>query len=172
MNDSLSVNKIESFQSALLRELRLSALSNAPYAFGAKYDEEIQKPISAYEADANRHAQSENSTTFILFAGSEPAGLIGAFTSKEPEQRSFICSLWVRPENRQLGGGRLLVRTTCTWFLERNVHTVYAWVADSNTKANSFYKSLGFDSAQKRQQLPSNPAEWETLLFLSTEKNC
>jgi hypothetical protein len=81
MNNSLSVNKIESFQGALLKELRLSALSDAPYAFGAKYDEEIQKPISAYEADANRHAQSENSTTFILFAGSEPAGLIGAFIS-------------------------------------------------------------------------------------------
>jgi ribosomal protein S18 acetylase RimI-like enzyme len=169
MNDLSSVKKIEASQGSLLRELRLAALREAPYAFGAKYDDEAKKPSSEFDADAYRHAMSEISTSFIYFVGSKPSGLIGAFFSGPPENRAFICSLWVHPQNRHLGGGRLLVRAACAWLVERGAPAIYAWVADANVAANKFYQALGFLPTKERMPLPSNPQESETLLVLLAE---
>jgi ribosomal protein S18 acetylase RimI-like enzyme len=169
MNNSLSVKRIEASQGMLLRELRLSALREAPYAFGAKYDDEVKKPDSVFDADAHRQATSETSASFIYFVDSKPSGLVGAFFSDAPQRRAFICALWVRPENRHLGGGTLLVRTACAWLLERGASAIHAWVSDANVVAKNFYHSLGFLETEERAHLPSNALESETMLVLSVE---
>lgn len=169
INNSSSVRKIEASQGSLLRELRLSALREAPYAFGAKYDDEMKKLDAEFQADAYRQAISETSTSFIYFSGSSPCGLVGAFFGNPPERRAFICSLWVHPEHRHFGGGSLLVHTACNWLVERGASAIYAWVADANVVANQFYRSLGFAPTGERVPLPSNPLQSETLLMLLAE---
>jgi len=41
---------------------------------------------------------------------------------------------------------------------------IYAWVADSNSRAIAFYRKYGFQPTDERQSLPSNTTEWELLL--------
>ncbi len=165
MDQRLSVKKIEASQGALLRELRLSALSDAPHAFAARLEDEVHKPAAEFEAEAIRQAGSETSTSFILFADNEPAGLIGAFFDRSPERRAFICALWVHPKARHAGGGALLVRAATDWLARRGARAIHAWVVDSNVPAKRLYQSLGFLPAGKGGPLPTNPAEWETLLY-------
>ena len=71
--------------------------------------------------------------------------------------------MWVIPTHRRLGIGRQLISTAMTWLTERGVHDIYAWVANTNTKAIEFYQSIWFQSTDEQQPLPSDADIMETL---------
>lgn len=164
MNTSLKVRRLSPDQGTLLRELRLAALREAPYAFGAKLEDEASLDPAAFDTVAQQLATSENNACFVLYTEGQPAGLIGAFFETDGTARAFIRALWVAPAVRHLRGGELLMATAGQWLIEHGAAQIYAWVTDSNTNAMGFYERLGFVSSGDRQTLQSNPQQWETLL--------
>ena len=158
----MKIRKIKSTEGLLLRELRLSALADSPHAFGVKLSDEEMKPMHEYSLSAEKHATSESSTTFIALDDNIPIGQIGAFFEKS-SGKPFICAVWVIPTHRRLGVGRQLISTAMTWLTERGAHDIYAWVANTNTKAIEFYQSIWFQSTDEQQPLPSDADIMETL---------
>lgn len=150
----------------LLRDLRVAALTDAPYAFGETLSEVIAEPPEFFLATAARHSHSDTSTSFIAFANGTPVGMVGAFVEEQPPNRAFLCALWMKPEHRGSAIAPRLVLTACSWLRLRSGPEVFAWVADANVRALAFYRKLGFKATPDRQPLPSNPNEFETLLCL------
>jgi len=164
MNTSLKVRRLAPDQGALLRELRIAGLREAPYAFGATLHDALSADPTSFDSIAQHLASAEDNACFVLYTEGQPAGLIDAFFEIGGSARAFIRALWVAPAVRHLRGGELLVATASQWLTERGAQHIYAWVADSNTNAMGFYERLGFSSSGDRQALQSDPLQWETLL--------
>ncbi len=97
MKYAMHVRKIRADEGGLLLQMRIAALTEAPYAFGSRLEDTQAQPLASFESAAAKHADSEVSTTFFAFDGVNAVGLIGAFRETSPPQRCFICSLWLAP---------------------------------------------------------------------------
>jgi ribosomal protein S18 acetylase RimI-like enzyme len=164
----LTVRRTLRDDGALLKELRVASLSDAPWAFGAKLEDVLAEPVHAYHEVATRHSSSNRSTSFLLFADSTAVGTVGAFFEQTAPNRAFVCALWVRPQFRGGTAATELMHNAIEWLRARGASEVFAWVADRNSRALGFYRKLGFRPTPAKQPLPSNPAETETLLRYAT----
>jgi ribosomal protein S18 acetylase RimI-like enzyme len=151
----VSVREAKPDEWELLRDVRLAALREAPYAFASTYDREEPYPDERW-----RGWFSDQSVMFFPYvAGSaEPAGLAGVLVKRGAAQ---LVSMWVRPEARGRGVAGALVSAAAGWAKARGHEAMYLWVAESNTSACRLYERSGFTATGERQPLPSNPAEPE-----------
>jgi ribosomal protein S18 acetylase RimI-like enzyme len=137
----------------LMRDVRLTALAEAPYAFGSTYAQEAD-----FTEERWRGRISERSVTFFAHeetADAAPAGLAGVYVEDgEPE----LVSMWVRPSARGLGVGDALVEAAAAWAKTRDYGSLSLWVTESNAPAVRLYERLGFGPTGERQPLPSDPA--------------
>ncbi|MES2491282.1 MAG: GNAT family N-acetyltransferase [Pseudomonadota bacterium] len=171
MNLALSVRRAEAEDGALLRNMRIASLTDAPYAFGATLEDVLSQTESAFIDDAKRHSTSNSSTSFFLFSGGAPAGMIGAFFERAETTRAFICALWVEPTVRGTSAASLLVSAAIEWLTSQGAKDVFAWVANDNVRAVAFYRKAGFVTMGEVQPLPSDPSQLETLLCFSVRRN-
>lgn len=137
----------------LMRDVRLAALAEAPYAFGSTYARE-----AAFTEERWRGRISERSVTFFAHeetADAALAGLAGVYVEDgEPE----LVSMWVRPSARGLGVGEALVEAAAAWAKTRDFGALSLWVTESNVPAVRLYERSGFTPTGERQPLPSDPA--------------
>jgi len=142
----------------LLRDVRLAALSEAPFAFGSTYAREV-----AFEEEQWRGRILNRGVTFFGFITGvpEPAGVSGVFTA---EGAADLVSMWVRPSARGHGVGEALIETAAGWAKSRDYDTLYLWVTESNAPARRLYERCGFTPTGGRQPLPSDPSLGEIQL--------
>lgn len=157
----------------LLRDVRLDALSEAPYAFGSTYDRE-----AGFTEEQWRMRVSGRSVTFFGYADpgllnnpldpasteGDPAGLVGVYVEDGTAQ---LVSLWVRPSARGQGVGQVLVKAAVRWARERGYPALSLWVTDTNDSARRLYERCGFTATGDRQPLPSHPDLQEIQLRLA-----
>jgi ribosomal protein S18 acetylase RimI-like enzyme len=155
------IRRIQKNDAQIIRDLGVAALTDAPYAFGAKLEDVLKEPFEKFAAAA-RHSESDTSTSFIAFSEAEPIGTIGAYF-EQPSQRAFICSLWVKGSHRGGVISQRLLQTAIEWLPERGAQECYAWVSDINKRAISFYIKHQFLNSGCSQPLPSNPENLEHL---------
>jgi GNAT superfamily N-acetyltransferase len=135
-----------------MRDVRLAALQDAPYAFGSSYEREI-----AFTQDdwLSRISRGVNFLAYARGQGSAPVGIVGAF---EPRPRvAELVSMWVRPQARGQGVGRCLVETVLQWARMEGHEFVHLWVTETNDPARYLYERCGFALTGERQPLPSHP---------------
>lgn len=160
----MHVRRANAGDAALIRAMRIASLTEAPYAFGAKLEDVLAQSEREFVETAKRHSTSNSSTSFFLFSGVDAVGSIGAFFEQGDARRAFICALWVDPAHRGTPAAALLVSTAIEWLGSQGAKTVFAWVADGNTRALAFYRRIGFLATDEVQPLPSDPSQMETLL--------
>ncbi len=135
-----------------LRDVRLTALREAPYAFGSTYTREALFTQQQWRARIN-----DRSVT--LFAHlpeiAEPAGLAGVYVQDGVPD---VVSMWVRPSARGNGVGEALITASADWVRARDHDALYLWVTESNAPARALYERCGFAPTGERQPLPSNPS--------------
>lgn len=148
----LMVREVKADEWKLLRDVRLAALQEAPYAFGSSYARE-----ASFTEEQWRGRISSRSVTFLaeLPDGAEPAGLAGVY---EDDGVADLVSMWVRPTARGLGVGAALVTAAADWAKARDHDTLYLWVTESNPAAVGLYRRCGFIPTGERQPLPSDPS--------------
>ena len=139
-----------------LRDVRLAALREAPYAFGSTYAREA--PFTR-EQWLGRLERSDAVTFFARLPDhAEPAGLGGAL---EEDGVVEVVSMWVRPSARGHGVGAALVGAAADWAKARDHDTLYLWVTETNTPARVLYERCGFTPTGEHQPLPSDPSQTE-----------
>lgn len=144
-----------------LRDVRLAALREAPYAFGSSYAREL-----AYD-EARWRAWVTTGACLLCWQAGEPVGIaVGVADPDEPDERHLV-SMWVRTSARGTGAADVLVRAICGWARGEGAASLTLWVADGNERARRFYESAGFRRTGLRQPLPSNPAVGEEQLRLA-----
>jgi GNAT superfamily N-acetyltransferase len=148
------VREVDVDEWELLRDVRLAALREAPYAFGSTYARE-----APFTEEQWRGRLSSRSVTFFAFAeqlaAGEPAGLAGVY---EEDGMADLVSMWVRPTARGLGVGESLVMAAADWAKVRDHDTLYLWVTETNPGARRLYERCGFTPTGERQALPSDPS--------------
>src|SRR5437016_14578848 len=93
----------------LLREARLRALRDAPYAFGSTFAEEVTREESWWTTSAERLAW------FVSIEDDEPTGLVaGVPIDNDPGCRAVI-SMWVSPDRRGSGTAQALWGALAGW---------------------------------------------------------
>src|SRR5450755_558170 len=95
----------------VMRDVRLAALRDAPYAFGSTYARE-----EAFE-EADWRSRIASGGNFLAYipevSASEPAGLIGGY---EPESGPVeLVAMYVRPQARGRGVGEALIAAVAGW---------------------------------------------------------
>jgi len=135
-----------------MRDVRLAALRDAPYAFGSTYDQEIALVDTDWQHKIARGA------TFLAYARElhgEAVGIAAGFEA-EPDMVELV-SLWVRPQARGYGIGDALVNAVCSWARGKGARRVHLWVTKTNDAACSLYQRCGFWPTGEGQPLPSDP---------------
>lgn len=134
-----------------LREIRLQALRDAPYAFASTHARE------AAFADDEWHRRATRDGSFLAFLPEvSPAGLGGGYLAA-PDTAELI-GMYVRPQARGRGVGEAIIEAVAGWAIQQGAAAVHLWVTETNKLARMLYERCGFTVTGERQPLPSNPA--------------
>ena len=134
----------------VLRDLRLAALADAPYAYGSSL--EVEEAFD--EADWRRRIHGGALWTVVTDDG-EPAGLVGAYVPDE--DTPMLVAMWVRPGSRGRGVGDALITDVVRWAEENRWSRVVLRVADGNDAARGLFLRHGFVPTGVTAPLESDP---------------
>ena len=130
----ISVTRIQTKQWQILKEVRLRALKEAPYAFGTTYAEGLERTEKDWQDMAREHATLPEKAYFMA-----------------------LTAMWVAPEVRGKGVGERIIQAVITWAQAGGATMLEASVSEDNP-ARTFYQKLGFQETDEREPLRSNPS--------------
>jgi GNAT superfamily N-acetyltransferase len=146
------IREVASDDWQLLRDVRLTALLEAPSAFGSSYEREAVFS----ETDWRGRIEARGVSFLAYLPEVSPAGLAGSFGDR-PGVAELV-SMWVAPAARGRGTGEALVTAVVDWAKNHDYREVHLWVTESNVHARGLYERCGFVPTGERQPLPSNPS--------------
>jgi RimJ/RimL family protein N-acetyltransferase len=150
----VEVRRVDPSQWRELRDIRLRALADAPYAYATTYEESVARPDSYW------HGMAAAPAWVACREDGRWVGLVRA--AVEAEGVAQLLSMWVDPAARQAGVGRALVGAVVAWAREQpGVTEVRLWVVEDNPAAHALYRASGFVPTGARQPVPSAPARME-----------
>ncbi len=117
-------------------ELRLQALSDTLGSHDAQHRQESSFTAAQWRRRLRVHGQ------FAAFVDERPVGLIGA--QREHVDSVYLYSLWLRPDARGHGLGRVLLSAAVDWARAEGARTVTLRVQAGNAAAQRMYEGLGF----------------------------
>jgi GNAT superfamily N-acetyltransferase len=147
-----TVRRLASTEWRTLREVRLRALRDAPYAFGSTYDAEIARDDKWWRVSAQ--------ALFWLVATNDRGEIVGLAAGRAvPDLRYArqVISMWVAPEARGSGIAGQLVTALIDWARGDGASALVLDVAEGNHRARRFYERQGFAPTGSQEPLKSNP---------------
>lgn len=121
----------------LFRSLRLTALQEAPYAFGSTYEGE------AYAGADWWRERLADRARFVAEVDGQAAGMVSGGDSGT-EGTAAITAMWVEPGFRRHGVGALLVESVLEWARSNGYADVVLWVTAGNEEAERLYQRHAF----------------------------
>jgi RimJ/RimL family protein N-acetyltransferase len=141
----LDVRVLTVDDAAIMKALRLRALREEPEAFGSSWEEENARPLEQTIA----RLQASDTTAFGAF--DDDGALVGMVRlwrqdGVKSQHKAAIISMYVAPEVRGRGLGRMLLEAAITRARETpGVEQLILAVVTVNTPARNLYLSLGFE---------------------------
>ena len=158
------LRRVTAADGAVLRDIRLRALQDAPSAFGSTHAAESMRADPEWDERAALGAAGADRFTVLAFDGEDCVGLAGGFRNDEDGHHADIdlVSMWVAPSYRGSGLADRLVDAVLDWAQgEASAQVVGLWVTRGNDRAQRFYERLGFVETGDVQPLPSDPCKDE-----------
>jgi ribosomal protein S18 acetylase RimI-like enzyme len=159
VNDPVRLRPIGPDDWALLRDVRLRALADAPHAFSSTFAEQQGYPDTWWQA--RTRDLGADAATFAAVAGGRWVGVVRVYRDEDEPTAAQLVSMWVDPAARGRGIGRALVERALAWAGENSVTSVRLWVTEGNAPALRLYEACGFELSGERQPLPSDPSRSE-----------
>jgi ribosomal protein S18 acetylase RimI-like enzyme len=152
----VTLHQITPTLSASYKTVRLRALQDTPSAFGSTYARESQF------TEADWHVRAANLCTphsigYLVYHQDEYCGIAAGFLDKEVPQNADLVSMWVAPNHRRTGTGKLLVNAIESWVRLCAAHTLRLMVTNNNLAAMSFYMRLRFTITGRTEPYPNDP---------------
>ena len=145
-----------------LRALRLAALKDTPDAFGAKHEDEVNKPISEWQD------RLKNTHWCFVVADGVDVGLLAVDRAeKDRNSDCWLSSWWIKDEFRGSGIPKLMLTWLEQLCRENNWKKIGLGVWPENIRAIAAYKKLGFTEAQELLPSRSIPG----LMYLAMYRN-
>lgn len=124
------------------RDIRLRALKDSPDAFGSTWEESSQYTDAMWRARVGR-ASPESDLPLFAIASEAAVGLAWARVDA-PANAAHLYQMWVAPDARGQGVGRLLVNEAIDWSRSRGVGQLILEVTIGNAPARHLYEAVGF----------------------------
>jgi GNAT superfamily N-acetyltransferase len=123
----------------LWKDVRLAALSEAPYAFASTL-------ADWRDANEERWRERLRSVAYNVIAAMD--GVAVGMASGLPEDGNvLLISMWVAPSARGLGASDTLIESVIRWARELGVPAVALDVVEDNLPAIALYRRKGFADA-------------------------
>lgn len=126
------------------KAIRLRALDDAPDAFGSTLALEAQRPDALWQQRLSLAATSGQELPLFALSAAEPVGLAWAKVDAAHPGNVNLFQMWVAPDHRGQGSGRLLLEHVCGWARSRGAMWLSLGVNCSNTPALRLYSRAGF----------------------------
>jgi ribosomal protein S18 acetylase RimI-like enzyme len=137
---------------AMLKEIRLAALRDAPTAFGVSH-----ATAAAYsDAQWRERAAGPHPLFLLAFRDGAAIGMIGGGVSAATKEYNLI-AMWVRPEHRGSGTAAQLVDAIKASAAAQGHERIVLDVAPENARAAAFYQRQGFVFLPEWEPLASHP---------------
>ena len=150
---SLAVTRIRADQWQILKDARLRALEEAPYAFGTTLAEGLKRTDRDWQDMARDHATLSGRAYFMAYVGDNPCGMAGCY--RTAPDTVVLTAMWVAPEVRGQKIGEQIVRAVIKWAREGGATKLEAWVSENNP-ARFFYQKVGFEETRLTEPLRSD----------------
>ena len=134
----MSVRRAVPGDETLVRDLRISALADAPDAFHSTLEHERTRTA----ADWRRWIS--DGATFLFDTPDGPRGIAAGFPHEGEAAAVLLVSMWVDPSLRGSGVADALAGSVIAWARERGAREVVLDVGEHNERARGFYERLGF----------------------------
>ena len=162
----MDIRRLGSGDGALLRDVRLRALEEAPYAFSSSYAREAALGAGFWTA---RVAESEAATTgaiFVALDAGRGVGMAGGFFPEDSPADAMLWGMWVEPSARQRGVGRELLRAVANWATDTGAERLRLALAqdEASRPAAALYRTLGFAETGEAEPLESDPSSIALLM--------
>jgi len=147
---TMSVRRAVLGDEAIVRDLRLRALADAPDAF----DSTLERESAMAPSDWSRWISS--GATFLFEHPDGPRGIAaGVLYDGEPDAVLLI-SMWVDPAFRGSGAADALVASVIAWAESEGAAEVVLHVGKANARARRFYERIGFRLVGEEFVSPGN----------------
>jgi RimJ/RimL family protein N-acetyltransferase len=140
----ITIRRLKIGEVDLFKQLRLTSLQDAPYAFPSTYDDALQRSAESWREQAERTAQGTDRATFIAFSDDIPIGMAALYRRDDPVDAGELLQVWVSPEYRATRVPWDLMDAIFEWASENNFRRIIAGVTKVNARARKFYINYGF----------------------------
>jgi ribosomal protein S18 acetylase RimI-like enzyme len=140
-NETCRVRRAEIGDEAVLRDLRLRAMLDAPDAFGSTYEREMARSTSDWQKWLSP------GVTFILETVDGPKGIVAGVRDAADSNVVHLMAMWLDPALRGSGGADALAASVVSWAASEGARTIRLEVMESNGRAKRFYERIGFQAA-------------------------
>ena len=123
-----------------LRDVRLAALADAPYAFWATFQEE-----SRFEQDQWRRFLKA-AAWWTASRNDRVVGVVAVLRRGETLDEAELIAMWVAPDERRRGTAAQMLQAVCEWARAAGTQTLTLWVTEGNNPAKRLYESWGFQA--------------------------
>ena len=148
----ITIRRLQLGEVDLYKQLRLSSLQDAPYAFPSTYEAALQRSPESWREQAERSAQGSDRATFIAFSEDSPIGMAALYRREDRVDAGELLQVWVSPEYRGTGVVWDLMDAIFKWASENNFHRIIAGVTKGNARALTFYTRYGFSMMEESSE--------------------
>lgn len=138
------------------RDIRLRALEDAPGAFVADHDAEVEYDEQQWRERMRRSAR-------LVAVGDE--GVVGVVSLREDgelfDAAAEVFGLWITEENRGAGLADQLIHSAADLAVRDGFRQLFCWVGTDNGRAVAFLSSYGFRPTEHRRtpQVPDSATD-------------
>ncbi len=163
----MAIQVLTGQDSSRLKSLRLSALKDAPDAFGAKHEDELLL------SDTQWQERLVNTQWCFVVADGVDVGLLAVDRAdKDRNSDCWLSSWWIKEESRGKEIPQLMLDWVVKLSKENNWQVIGLGVWPENLRAKRAYKKLGFVEADKPLPSRSKPGQMYLGMYLKiTQSN-
>jgi ribosomal protein S18 acetylase RimI-like enzyme len=139
-----AVTRVEPTDWQVIRALRLRALQVDRSSFQSTYEGEAAYSEQQWRDWAAGDAAGDEYATFIAREGEHAVGMVGAYRDETNPRLFHIFAMWVAPEVRRAGIGRLLLGEIEDWIRSRGGSSAHLSVTTGASAARRLYEGAGY----------------------------
>ncbi|GIH06812.1 hypothetical protein Rhe02_48790 [Rhizocola hellebori] len=157
-----AVRRLEPEDWREFRQLRLEALQAAPLAFVEQYAESVAEPDEYWQDRVRQGATDATMATFVATHDGHLVGKASGFMDdKVVEPTVHLFGVYVTPDFRGsgLGVSGAVVGAVIRWARDAaGAEQVRLFVTEINSRAEAFYRRLGFERSGATMAYPPDPS--------------
>ena len=145
----LTVREIHVEEVDLCRSLRLRALSDAPEAFGERYDDAVRLDSAYWTKLIQSLTPPSRQRMFLAYVNETCCGSVFAILDRDHTDMGRVGGMWVDSKFRRQGVATQLLGAVFEWAKENDFGELRLWCEAGDNGAHTFYKTCGFNDSEK-----------------------